>query len=161
MPRTLKTQALIAYNLRTGRELWCYVIVGGSVAVTEQSVTLGSTSAGTSTAGIASFDAVTGILKWEADGPFGQWYDMSHSSTALYVTDGSNHNRLHALSITNGTQLWHANFANDMLGEAVQEQGVVFVFLVGPQHTIGTKMPNRLVTLDAKTARVYWEREIA
>ena len=157
----LSSPELIAYNSGTGDELWHYVIAGGIVAVTDQTVLLGSAYIDNGKSdNIACVDAVTGALRWEAHGNYNQWYELSPSPTAVYVPTTTNPTELAAISMASGAQLWRIEVGNYLPGEVMQEDGVAFAFLEGSQNFFGPSTPNRLVALDAQSGRVYWERDI-
>lgn len=154
--------ALVAYDARTGHELWRDEVTGGIVEVTDQMVLLGGAyvSSSPSNGTIASFDAVTGALTWQAQGNYNQWYELQVSPTTIYVPTTSNPTGVTAISIATGAQLWRAQFGNYYVGTVQEEQGVAFVLLDSAQNYFSATPPNRLVALNAHTGKVYWERDI-
>jgi outer membrane protein assembly factor BamB len=152
---------LIAYDPHTGKQLWQYVQLGGIAAVTDDTVIIGNAFiANGKTDNIACFDAMTGTLLWEANGNYSQWYELSASTTAIYVPTTSNPTELAAISTATGRQLWSVKVGNYLPGEVIQEDGVAFAFLVGSQNYLGPNTPDRLVALDAQSGRIYWERDL-
>jgi outer membrane protein assembly factor BamB len=156
--------ALVAYDTRSGRTLWRDALTGGIVAVTDQTVLLGDPYSENGDNGksnnIVCLDAVSGALKWQANGTYNQWYELSASQTAVYVPTTSNPTAVKAISLATGMTLWHWEVGDYLPGAVMEEDGVAFAFLQGPQNLFGSPIPNRLVALDAQTGKIYWERDL-
>ena len=146
---------MIAYAARTGKQLWRQEMSGNIVGVDDHTVTIGM-SGGSYSA--ACLDAVTGNINWTVSGSSDGWRPVLQTSRVLYgVTSLSRH--LIAVSMTNGAQLWHAEFGSYYVGSIAQEQGIVFAYLFVPPNALGVSPPSRLVALDGSRGTVYWERD--
>lgn len=83
---------------------------------------------------------------------------MIQTPTAIYVPDADGQHLI-ALSMTNGRQLWQAEFPGYRIDSITQEQGVIFARLFEPANIFGPNVPERLSAIDGSRGTVCWERD--
>lgn len=146
-----------ALSIPTGRFLWEVIAPGTLAAISDQMLLLSDLQT------VTAADARTGRVLWQASlnfegAPSGYPTSAAWATPDTAVAVGSYQYEVLALSSGDGSALWHVMFSGFTPGQLVVESGIVVVTLLPPPES---STPERLAACDARTGKVYWERDVS